>query len=245
MAASNKMSAVGRRGVWQNTDWRELGLLLLFLVLILLLWNTWTVYPLKILVVFFHELSHAIAAFVTGGSVVEIRIEAQEGGMCVVRGGNNFLLTSAGYLGSLCWGGVLLLLARRAPRARVVAASLGMLLVAVSLLFIRPLIGFGFLFALVSGAVIAVLALRLPPWVSAVFLKIAGLTSCLYALLDIKADIIDHPLLPTDAQLLAQATGIPALLWGLIWLGIALPVTGAFLLAATRKKHPPVFKAPD
>ncbi|MFV1959099.1 MAG: M50 family metallopeptidase, partial [Planctomycetota bacterium] len=54
---------------------RWLGLLLVLLA-VGLLWNTWLVWPLKILVVFFHEMGHGLAAVLTGGRIVEIRLEA-------------------------------------------------------------------------------------------------------------------------------------------------------------------------
>ena len=38
-------------------------------VVVYCLWNTSLVYPLKILVVFFHEISHGVAAVLTGGSI--------------------------------------------------------------------------------------------------------------------------------------------------------------------------------
>jgi len=53
----------------RKIDWTEMAGLLITLVAILFLWNTWVVYPLKILVVFFHELSHGLMAVVTGGSI--------------------------------------------------------------------------------------------------------------------------------------------------------------------------------
>ena len=67
-------------------------------------WDTIIIYPLKILTVFFHELSHALAAIVTGGKVLEIVLVPEQGGHCLIAGGNGFLVSSAGYLGSLIWG---------------------------------------------------------------------------------------------------------------------------------------------
>ena len=76
---------------------------------VLLLWNTWIVYPLRLLVVFFHELSHGLAAIVTGGRVIEIQLDPREGGLAVTQGGSPLLIASAGYLGSLIIGGTTLL----------------------------------------------------------------------------------------------------------------------------------------
>ena len=65
---------------------RYIALLLIFIA-IGLLWNTIVVYPLKIFVVFMHEVSHGLAAVVTGGEIVEIQINPQQGGHALTRGG--------------------------------------------------------------------------------------------------------------------------------------------------------------
>ena len=45
---------------------------------------------LKILVVFFHELSHGLAAIGSGGEIDHIEVVAREGGVCYTRGGSRF-----------------------------------------------------------------------------------------------------------------------------------------------------------
>ena len=51
---------------------RVRGTIGLLVLAVVLLWGTWRIDPLKILVFFFHELSHGLAATLTGGSIVEI-----------------------------------------------------------------------------------------------------------------------------------------------------------------------------
>ena len=46
----------------------------------------------------------------TTAKVHHSEVVAQQGGLCVTRGGNRFLTLTAGYLGSLVWGGVILTL---------------------------------------------------------------------------------------------------------------------------------------
>jgi hypothetical protein len=55
-----------------------------------------------------------------------------------------------------------------------------------------------------------------------------GLTSCLYAILDIKSDVLERPELRSDARMLAEVTGVPTVFWGFAWIGIALFIS--FLL---------------
>jgi len=47
-------------------------------VLGLVLWDTFVVYPFRLFVVLFHEISHGLAAVVTGGSIVSIGLRFDE-----------------------------------------------------------------------------------------------------------------------------------------------------------------------
>ena len=72
------------------------------------LWDTPAVYPLKVFVVLLHEISHAMMAVATGGTIERIVLDPNQGGACYCPGGNAFLTLSAGYLGSLAWGALLI-----------------------------------------------------------------------------------------------------------------------------------------
>lgn len=216
-------------------DWKRAGGLLALLVLVALLWNTWFVYPLKILVVFFHELSHGLMAVATGGSILRIELVAQQGGLCVTAGGIRFLVLSAGYLGSLVWGGVILVLAARTRQDKLITMALGALLLLVTVVFIRPIIGFGFGFGALFGLAMIVAGRLLPESVNDLVLKLVGLTSCLYAVLDIKSDIIDRSHLRSDARMLSELTLIPTVAWGVIWIAIATIAAIIFLVIASAK----------
>jgi hypothetical protein len=215
--------------------WPELIGLLCLMVVVWFLWNSWLIYPLKILVVFFHELSHGLAAILTGGRIVQIRLMANEGGLCVTAGGSRFLTLSAGYLGSLVFGGAILLLSAKSGQDRLISATLGAILLLGSLIWIRPLIGFGFIFAALAGGALIAAGVYLPMNVNDLLNKTIGLTSCLYALMDIKSDILDRPGLPSDAAMLGELTGIPGFLWGILWIAIALLLALFFLATATSK----------
>ena len=54
---------------FKRLDIRLIGIF----IVIAFLWNTQFVYPLKIFVVFMHEVSHGLAALATGGSIKEIQ----------------------------------------------------------------------------------------------------------------------------------------------------------------------------
>ena len=69
--------------------------------LLLFFWDSGFVYPFRILVVFFHEMGHALMTVITGGRVAELGLNHMEGGHTLSMGGNRFLILNAGYLGSL------------------------------------------------------------------------------------------------------------------------------------------------
>jgi hypothetical protein len=192
-----------------------------FYLLPWLLWPTPVVLPLRIFVVLLHEISHAVAAVATGGTVERIVLHANEGGATYVRGGNPFIMLSAGYLGSLLWGLALIEVAgTRAVIARRVLLGLAVMLLVVAALYVRNI--FGFLFAVAFGGALLVASRRLRPRGVAIVLLAIGLTSALYALLDIRSDILTRPHLPSDAHMLGELTGLPTLFWGLLWTALGL-----------------------
>ncbi len=211
---------------------RRIRMLLVFGVYFVglwLLWDTPVVYPLKLFVVLLHEISHGLAALATGGRIESIVITPREGGICRCGGGNAFLTLSAGYLGSLIWGGAMIVGAvRLGARSEWLTAAIGIVTTAVAILFVRQ--PFALAFGLAFGVSLLAVALRFGTAANRTALVGLGLTSALYALLDIKSDVLDRPELPSDARMLAASTGIPTLVWGALWIAIAI----AFLVVLFR-----------
>lgn len=205
---------------------RYIALLLIFIGIVLL-WNTVVIYPLKIFVVFMHEVSHGVASIATGGSIVEIEVNPQQGGHARTRGGSRFWTLTAGYLGSLLWGGLILLLAARTHLDKAISVLIGIGMVAVT-------IGFGsdtftYLFGIGFGVVLILFGFFLPEVVNDWTLRIIGVTSCLYAILDIKSDVLDRSEVPSDARMLAEEYGMTTEFWGIVWIVIAIGLTFWFL----------------
>jgi len=199
-----------------------------------LLWNTPVVYPLKIFVVLLHEVSHGIAAVATGGSIQKIVLDPYQGGATYTVGGNAFATLSAGYLGSLAWGALMVEAARsRRIRPDLVVGLIGGLVVALTILFVRS--GFGIGFGVLFGLALAASAHKLSVAVNRTLLLTLGMTSSLYAILDIKSDILDRPTLESDAFMLSKITGIPTMVWGIIWIVVALAVTALLFRRAYRR----------
>jgi hypothetical protein len=149
-------------------------------------------------------------------------------------GGNAFVTLSAGYLGSLAWGALLLIVAVGKPRRHKIALLLlGILLSVVTLLYVRNV--FGVFFGLAAGLSLIGAARAFAPFINKSILTVLGLTSCLYAILDIKSDVIDRPTAHSDAYMLAELTHVPTLVWGGLWILAALIVSGLLARRIWRK----------
>jgi hypothetical protein len=190
--------------------------------LLFLLWNTPVVIPLKILIVFLHELSHALATLLTGGSVVDLSLSPQQGGHVISRGGNRFVVLSAGYLGSLLLGVALLVIAVQTKLDRVTVALFGVVTLMITALYIRDL--FPFVFCSITGLGMLAVARYLDRRLNDLLLRVIGLASMIYVPFDIFDDTIRRSGVRSDAYMLAEEFGGPTLFWGGLWFVLSLAV---------------------
>ena len=180
--------------------------------------------PLKILVVFLHELSHAMTAVFTGGDIISISVSPAQGGEAWTRGGSRFLTLSAGYLGSLLIGLALLWVALRTNLDRYVMVGLGIILLVITALYMRDL--FAISFGAIGGIALLAAARFLPIDVNDLILRVIGLTSMIYVPYDIFSDTIARSSLQSDARMLAEEFGGPTIMWGGMWLFMSLVLIG-------------------
>ncbi|WP_040172205.1 M50 family metallopeptidase [Phaeobacter piscinae] len=196
-------------------------------LVIALLWSTPAVLPLRILTVFLHETSHAIVTLATGGEVLNLTIDPYEGGSVTARGGNRFLMLSAGYTGSLLIGAALFVIALRTDWDRRILALFGALTLLVAAIYIRDL--FALVFTLTTGVLMLATARYLSLAVNDLILRIIGISSMIYAPLDIWDDTIARSYLRSDARMMAEEIGGTTVIWGGLWLVISLAVIGVTL----------------
>lgn len=223
--------------------WSELvGLAALTLVL-LVLWQIpgvgLVVYPFRLFGTFVHEISHGLAALATGGNFHRFTVSPDLSGLAWSAGGWRWVISSAGYIGSAVFGGLLILLAARGVASRVLLMVLGLALALLCLLFVRNLFGIATGMALAAAMFLAGYRLR-PPWSDMVLLVLAlqlvldGFNS-LFTLLRLSA----ASNVQTDAMSMAQATGIPAVVWTVIWAAISLAMLLLTLRLAYRRRTAP------
>ncbi|SEW38756.1 Peptidase M50B-like [Cognatiyoonia koreensis] len=199
------------KGHWQ---------LLVLVSLVFLLWQTPVMLPLKLFVVFLHELSHALMTILTGGRVISLSISPLQGGEVWSAGGIRFLTLTAGYLGSLLIGVVLLLLALRTRVDKFVIALCGIALLVVAALYVRDI--FALAFCVGTGLAMLAIARYLGHEINDLLLRLIGLTSMIYVPYDIFSDTIARSALRSDARMLAEEFGGTTMIWGGIWLLISV-----------------------
>jgi hypothetical protein len=88
---------------------------------------------------FFHEISHGLAAMITGGEILNVTLNFDGSGHCTTLGGTNFIITFSGYLGSALWGLLIYSLASSLSQgsAKIMAGIMIAMLVSTLLLWAR------------------------------------------------------------------------------------------------------------
>ncbi|MBC8160817.1 MAG: M50 family metallopeptidase [Roseiflexaceae bacterium] len=215
---------------------RELLSVIGVAVAILVLWHVplfgWVFYPFQLFGTFIHEISHGLAAIITGGSFNRFVVNPDLSGVAWSAGGLRWVVSSAGYIGSALFGGLLVLLAARRMPARRVLYWLGIALGVLCLLFVRNLFGVLSGLVLASALVLAGQRLRVQwaEWlllILGVQLMLDGVNS-LFSLVFLSA----RSTVTTDAAIMAQATGVPSLIWAVLWTVASLGILAATLRLA-------------
>ncbi|MFH1196443.1 MAG: M50 family metallopeptidase [bacterium] len=189
------------------------------LILFLFLWDTFLVFPIKLFTVILHEVSHGIAGILSGGQILMIQFDPNLGGMCIIEGGNEFIVASAGYIGSLILGSILFISSFKKYLSYWVCIGYGALLI---LITSNLLVGKFEIIMSLLFAVFLILSAKFLKWeIHSFIMKLIGLTSCIYVLFDIKDDLFASAERQTDAQLIFLLTGIPIFIWATLWLFIA------------------------
>ena len=198
-------------------------------------------YPFRIFVTFIHEGGHAIAALLTGNTVSSLSVATNSSGETyTTQGGliSQLLISSAGYLGSMAFGALLLILIRKSVAARLVLLGSAILIFGLTLIYglFKPLFSgvawSGIPFTLLAGSLISVGLVLLARFASAkvasFFVSFLAVQCVLNALFDLKTVFfLSSPFAKpyhTDAMNMANATGIPAIFWAVVWIVLALGI---------------------
>jgi Peptidase M50B-like len=200
-------------------------------------------YPFRIFVTFIHEGGHAIAALLTGNSVQSLSVAMNASGETYTSNGGTWsqmLVASAGYLGAMTFGALLLVLIRRTVAARLVLLGSAVVILALTMIFgvFKPIVAGGWSslggipFTLFAGIALAVglfvVARFAGARVATFVVSLLAVQCVLNALLDLKTVFFMSspfaPAVPSDAVNMAHATGVPALVWAIIWIVAAFGI---------------------
>lgn len=197
-------------------------------VLVLVLWLLPIPNPVKLLAVIFHELSHCIAAVVSGGRVFGFAIVPEGAGVTMGIGGNMPLILAAGYIGSCLWGAALYYVSCKWD-SKYALMSL------VALIFGSAFLGWATsqtAFFGIGSLVIMFVLFKTPEAFQVFFVRLVGSACCLYAPLEIVGEVVKSggapsvlgQATPSDVVQLSQISGIPAALIGLVILGVQIAI---------------------
>src|SRR4030042_285917 len=200
----------------------ELTIIILITILSIIFWNRFVIFPIKTFVVLMHEIFPGIAAILSGGKVINIVVNTNLGGECITDGGIPIFIASSGYLGSLLVGSSLFISAYKYKFSLWICTILSILILLFTANFFNG--AFGIATAIAFAIILYISPRYFNKTIHSYLMKILGLISSLYVLIDIKEDLITLTYRPTDAQILSELTGINALFWGVLWLIISLVV---------------------
>ncbi|MEO0598128.1 MAG: M50 family metallopeptidase [Chloroflexota bacterium] len=173
----------------------------LAMVVVYILWNIpqldILLYPLALFTTYVHEAGHAVAALLTGGEVVAFAVNFDGSGYITRRGGWDWLIGPAGYLGAALFGSVLFYLVNRFPRlTNPLAITIG-----VGMALFTIFVAYGNLLALILGVgfgmILMALGMRANPLITLLAMIILAVSTALEAFFDLR-----YLLFVTDANLM-------------------------------------------
>jgi hypothetical protein len=203
-------------------------------------------YPLRLFTTLIHELAHGTAALLSGGEFSAFQIAPDGSGLAYTRGGISWLIVPAGYVGTALTAALLIRAGRRPQWSRPLMTAVGAVSTVLTLRFALPTLltdpasglltlisGVGGGALLIWGArrlsetwahwVLTLLGLWLA-WSSLEDLLVLLALSTTYAGLQLRS----------DAVAMAELTGLPPVIWAVVWAALAVWLVGRALLGRLR-----------
>lgn len=187
--------------------------------------------PFNWLESYFHEVSHGIAAILTGGHVLRIQLFANGAGLCTTQGGISFVISFAGYAGATLWGwGIYKLASAHQKVAQIFSVLIFLLLVSSIVFWGRDLLTW-FILGILAALFLLTIKLKKIHYLQRL-MQLFGLLILLNSLSS-PSYLLDGRHLG-DGAALASMTFIPEIIWVAIWFSIAL--LALYSLYKTAKK---------
>ncbi len=213
----------------------------LWVVSMFLPFTNYLVYPLQLFATFVHEGSHVLAAFITGSHIESLTVSPDASGVVWSAPSSwlaSLLISSAGYLGTTAFGTALLVWMRYGYSSRIglyiSAGFVGIMMLVFGLIFplfnvfslkvsIASVVFTVFSGAVLTGGLFAIAKYSALKWANfaLAFLSVQCLLNAIFSLktLFLISTLTD---VQSDAVNMANATGIPSIMWVLIWIGVSV-----------------------
>jgi hypothetical protein len=210
-------------------------------------------YPFQLFVTFIHEGGHALAAVLTGNSVQSLSVSLDTSGLTetLLPQGSFFsrmLISSAGYLGAISFGALLLWLVRLRVKAHAVLLGSAVVIAGLTAVFgfLVPLTNFSFSpFTVVAGAAITLGLLAAAKYATrpvanflVSFLAVQCVLNALFNLRDLFTLSLGSDV-RTDAGNMAALTGIPSIFWAIFWIAVSFVILSLVMRAYAVSRERP------
>ncbi len=207
----------------------------LALIVVFILWNveslSFFLYPFRLFVTYVHEAGHGTAALLTGGEFQRFEIFPNGSGFAVTRGGSQWLILPAGYLGAALFGAVLFYRTHHFHRSRLLSLALGIGLILFSILFGQVSL-VALIVGVLFGVVLIVLAWYANESLNTFVLSLLAILTSLNAVFDVWSLIGNSDAMLGDVRNDAAAFSatvaplIPGSVWAFLWSLLAILMLG-------------------
>ena len=185
-------------------------------------------YPFRLFITIIHELSHGFAAILTGGEFSQFIVRLDTSGIAWRRGGWDFVVTPAGYLGTTLLSALLIVFTTIEGAASLVLGSLGAFIISSAIIF-----GWRSLTTLFTGlgsgmGAVFIAGYTHEHW-ALFFISLLAVFGCLDAFFDLQDLAFEARLgIPSDDDAAKMATrfGGSVIFWTWVWTITSLLIVG-------------------
>lgn len=240
-ALQDELNAEAQRRSLRPYVKRSLAIQFGIFIVLLALWGLPLANPIKLLLVLFHECSHLMAAYLTGGTPFGIAVHPAGAGVTLGIGGNELIVALAGYFGSFLLGFALYYLSAKWESADLWLVLL--ILCCLSLFFgwlndFTAVFGYGAITLMIVGQFL------LRPHIKTFFVRVLATASCLYPIIDVLNETVmarggsltvNGVSVGSDIYQIAQISGWSQGFLGFLWIGATIPACAFLIIWSAHK----------
>ncbi|MCK9279699.1 MAG: M50 family metallopeptidase [Melioribacteraceae bacterium] len=177
-------------------------------------WDIKFFFPIKVISILFHELSHGFAAILSGGVVNSISIQESLDGVTQISGGNDLFIAFSGYSGSLLFGMIIFYSSIKLKTKNFILIAIGVLLFIATINLIEGFIG---IFTGISYSIMFIILGMLEYGFIKFVVRYLGLVILTYSTADIIIDLLTSNNQVNDAIILSVISSVSPIVWGLLF----------------------------